>query len=58
MSAESHTDPGGYCCHPDSLAQFEISDPRTAKQVDADLRHLGMEPVWKNWDRSFDKLRM
>ena len=54
MSAESHTDPGGYCCHPDSLAQFDVSDARTARQVDADLRALGMEPVWKNWDRSFD----
>ena len=57
MSAESHTDPGGYCCHPDSLAQFDVSDTRTAKQVDADLRAIGMEPVWKNWDRSFDGMR-
>ena len=57
MSAESHTDPGGYCCHPDSLAQFDVSDTRTAKQVDADLRAIGMEPVWKNWDRSFDGIR-
>ena len=57
MSAESHTDPGGYCCHPDSLAQFDVSDTRTAKEVDADLRAIGMEPVWKNWDRSFDKMK-
>ena len=57
MSAESHTDPGGYCCHPDSLAQFDVSDTRTAKEVDADLRRIGMEPVWKNWDRSFDGIR-
>ena len=54
MSAESHTDPGGYCCHPEALAQFDVSDARTAKQVEADLRALGMEPVWKNWDRVFD----
>lgn len=56
MSAESHTDPGGYCCYPNALAQFDVSDTRTAKQVDADLRAIGMEPVWKNWDACFDKL--
>ncbi|MDD6008474.1 MAG: 2-iminoacetate synthase ThiH, partial [Prevotellaceae bacterium] len=33
----------------------DVSDTRTAKQVDADLRALGMEPVWKNWDKSFDR---
>lgn len=58
MSAESHTDPGGYCCYPNALAQFEVSDPRTARQVEADLKRLGMEPVWKNWDTAFDRCRM
>lgn len=56
MSAESHTDPGGYCCYPDALAQFDISDARTAVQVEHDLKELGMEPVWKNWDASFDSI--
>lgn len=56
MSAESHTDPGGYCCYPNALAQFDVSDERTAKQVEADLKRIGMEPVWKNWDACFDKL--
>lgn len=56
MSAESHTDPGGYCCYPNALAQFDVSDERTAKQVEADLKAIGMEPVWKNWDASFDEL--
>lgn len=55
MSAESHTDPGGYCCYPNALAQFDVSDERTAKQVEADLKAIGMEPVWKNWDASFDQ---
>lgn len=58
MSAESHTDPGGYCCYPNALAQFEVSDPRTARQVEADLKRIGMEPVWKNWDTAFDRCRM
>ncbi len=56
MSAESHTDPGGYCCYPNALAQFDVSDERTARQVEADLKRIGMEPVWKNWDACFDKL--
>lgn len=55
MSAESHTDPGGYSCYPNALAQFEVSDPRTAREVERDLRALGMEPVWKNWDSAFDR---
>lgn len=58
MSAESHTDPGGYCCYPNALAQFDVSDERTAKQVEADLKAIGMEPVWKNWDASFDQLEI
>ncbi|NPD93057.1 2-iminoacetate synthase ThiH [Xylanibacter muris] len=55
MSAESHTDPGGYSCRPDSLAQFDVSDERTAREVERDLKTLGMEPVWKNWDAAFDR---
>lgn len=58
MSAESHTDPGGYTHYINALEQFHISDARTAKQVVADLRARGMEPVWKNWDASFDRVKM
>lgn len=54
MSAESHTEPGGYANPRQSLAQFETSDNRTAREVAAALQTIGMEPVWKNWDRSFD----
>lgn len=58
MSAESHTDPGGYACYPNSLEQFEISDGRKAGEVERDLRALGLEPVWKNWDRVFDNYEL
>jgi len=54
MSSESHTEPGGYANPRQSLAQFETSDNRTAREVAAALKAIGMEPVWKNWDRSFD----
>ncbi len=55
MSAESRTDPGGYACYPNSLEQFEISDARHAADIVRDLRAIGLEPVWKNWDRTFDE---
>lgn len=58
MSAESHTDPGGYACYPNALAQFDVSDNRTARQVETDLKAIGMEPVWKNWDATFDHLEI
>lgn len=54
MSAESHTDPGGYCCYPRSLAQFHVSDERRAGEVAAALKARGMEPVWKDWDNVFE----
>lgn len=54
MSAGSRVDPGGYATHADSLAQFTISDDASPERVAADLRALGREPVWKDWDRVFD----
>ena len=54
MSAGSKTDPGGYATYCDALEQFEISDPTSPAKVAADLRALGREPVWKDWDRVFD----
>ncbi|MCM1449840.1 MAG: 2-iminoacetate synthase ThiH [Clostridiales bacterium] len=54
MSAGSKVDPGGYATNPDSLAQFTISDATSPERVAADLRALGREPVWKDWDRIFD----
>lgn len=55
MSAESKTEPGGYFTYPQSLEQFHVSDERTAVQVERDLKALGREPVWKDWDESFDR---
>ena len=55
MSAESKTEPGGYYTYPQALEQFHVSDERTAVQVEHDLKALGREPVWKDWDASFDQ---
>ena len=54
MSAGSRTEPGGYATHINSLEQFAISDDTSPEHVAADLRALGREPVWKDWDRVFD----
>lgn len=54
MSAESKTDPGGYYTYPQSLEQFHVSDERTAVQVERDLKALGREPVWKDWDQALN----
>ena len=56
MSAESKTEPGGYATHPQALEQFSVSDQRTAHEVEAALRGLGREAVWKDWDISFDRM--
>ncbi len=58
MSAESRTDPGGYTRRKATLEQFHVSDERTAREVERDLKAIGMEPVWKNWDACFDHVRM
>lgn len=54
MSAGSKTEPGGYVSTPDALEQFEVSDPRSPRAVAADIRRLGYEAVWKDWDKIFD----
>lgn len=56
MSAESKTEPGGYCCYPQALEQFHVSDERTTTQVRDGLKKMGVEPVWKDWDDSFDRI--
>ena len=56
MSAESKTDPGGYYSYPQALEQFHVSDERKTGEVAAALRALRIEPVWKDWDQSFDEL--
>ena len=54
MSAESKTEPGGYYTYPQALEQFHVSDERTAVEIEKALKALGREPVWKDWDASFD----
>ena len=54
MSAASRTEPGGYYTYPEALEQFDVCDNRSATEVEAALRNVGREPVWKDWDASFD----
>ncbi len=54
MSAGSRTNPGGYASAPDSLEQFAIDDQRSPEEVAAFLRGAGYEPVWKDWDSTYD----
>lgn len=54
MSAGSKTEPGGYVSTPDALEQFEVTDGRSPVEVAAEIRSLGYEPVWKDWDKLYD----
>ena len=54
MSAGSKTEPGGYTSTPDALEQFHVSDERTPADVTEEIKHLGYEVVWKDWDKIFD----
>lgn len=54
MSAESKTEPGGYFTYPEALEQFSVNDNRKAFQVAKDLKMLGRDPIWKDWDQLFD----
>ena len=58
MSAGSKTNPGGYAEDSQSLEQFSISDERSPSEVSAMLKSKGYDPVWKDWDSSYDKPRM
>lgn len=55
MSAGSRTEPGGYCCYPQSLEQFSKADTRTPRQIEEALLRLGRAPVYKNWDNFYGK---
>jgi 2-iminoacetate synthase len=54
MSAGSRTNPGGYSSKPESLEQFAVDDSRSPAQVAQFLRSQGYEPVWKDWDVTYD----
>ena len=58
MSAGSHTEPGGYATHTEALEQFSVGDARSVRSVEEALRREGREPVWKDWDSSFDNPKM
>jgi 2-iminoacetate synthase len=53
MSAGSKTNPGGYAVEKESLEQFEIDDTRSPQEIAGMIREQGYEPVWKDWDASF-----
>lgn len=54
MSAGSKTNPGGYAVEPESLEQFHISDERTPAEFAKVIAGRGYEPVWKDWEKSFE----
>jgi 2-iminoacetate synthase len=61
MSAGAKTNPGGYAAAEAGLArgerpleQFHASDERPPEVVTAAWRARGYEPVWKDWDASYD----
>ena len=58
MSAGSKTNPGGYANDEDSLEQFEISDDRTPQDICSMLKRYNYDPVWKDWDSSYDQIQI
>ncbi|NAZ98508.1 2-iminoacetate synthase ThiH [Vibrio toranzoniae] len=53
MSAASKTQPGGYASGEEELEQFEISDERSAADVESMIRRRGFDPVWKDWHSAY-----
>jgi 2-iminoacetate synthase len=54
MSVASRTTVGGYGeDEAEDAGQFDVQDLRDVDQFCADLRRLGLEPVFKNWDSVF-----
>lgn len=54
MSVASRTTVGGYDARsPATGGQFDIHDTRDVTAFCSELRTLGLEPVFKNWDRAF-----
>lgn len=54
LSAGSKTNPGGYSHPNEALEQFEVSDTRTPREVEAVIKAKGYDPIWKDWDAIFD----
>ncbi len=55
LSAGSQVNPGGYQDHLDgkSLGQFSMNDHSSVEAVLAGLKQRGLDPVFKDWDVSF-----
>lgn len=58
MSADSRTQPGGYYTYPEALDQFSVNDSRPTAEICESLLQRGLTPVWKDWDASFDELKI
>ena len=56
MSTGSSTEPGGYANADGekNLEQFSISDERSPLEFAEMVASSGYEPVWKDWDFSYD----
>lgn len=55
LSAGSRTNPGGYTHTEAASEQFAVDDSRCPAEVAAMLSARGFEPVWKDWDRAFQR---
>lgn len=58
ISAGSRTNPGGYAVAQESLEQFEIHDDRTPYEISKMISRQGYEPVWKDWDRTYQSFKL
>jgi len=66
MSAGSSTQPGGYATYRrgeteatngrEVLEQFAIEDHRSPAEIEGVIRRAGYDPVWKDFDRAFDRV--
>ncbi|NQZ58261.1 MAG: 2-iminoacetate synthase ThiH [Lentisphaeraceae bacterium] len=50
MSAESSTEPGGYCSPNTDLKQFDITDERSITEIFSVLKSKNYEAVCKDWE--------
>ena len=57
ISAASKTQPGGYSLEQVELEQFEISDERSAMEVESAIIARGFEPVWRDWHSAYSGVR-
>lgn len=52
ISAGSKTTPGGYANPADEKdGQFNTEDKRSPEEIAIELRKMGYEPVWKDWEQ-------